>query len=87
MACGRAAVSVGNFASVAWMKGRYGSMRLARSGEVWTGALLPARKSLSGVLCAGRSMTRRSMYANQQEDGEGGHGRCGGDAVDRQGSH
>jgi hypothetical protein len=33
MACSRAAVSVGNFASVARMKGRYASMRLGRSGE------------------------------------------------------
>jgi hypothetical protein len=36
MACSRAAVSVGNLASVARMKGRYGSMRLGRSGEVCT---------------------------------------------------
>ena len=33
MACKRAAVSLGKFASVVRMKGRYGSMRLARSGE------------------------------------------------------
>jgi len=29
-------------------------------------------------------MTNSSMNANQQEDDEGGHGRCGGDAVDPQ---
>jgi hypothetical protein len=43
--------------------------------------------SLSGILCAGHSMTNRSMYANKQEDDEGGHGRSGGDAVDPQGTH
>ena len=32
-------------------------------------------------------MTKRNMYANQQEDEEGGHGRCGGDAVNPQGAH
>jgi hypothetical protein len=32
-------------------------------------------------------MTTRSMYANQQEDDEGGHGRSGGDAVDPEGAH
>jgi hypothetical protein len=45
------------------------------------------RESLSGILCAGHSMTKRSMYANQQEDDEGGPGRSGGDAVDPQGAH
>jgi hypothetical protein len=29
----------------------------------------------------------RSMYANQQEDDEGGHGRSGGDAVDPEGAY
>jgi hypothetical protein len=43
--------------------------------------------SLSGILCAGHSMTKRSMYAYQQEDDQGGHGRSGGDAVDPQGTH
>jgi hypothetical protein len=43
--------------------------------------------SLSGFLCAGHSMTNRSMYANQQEDDEGGPGRSGGDAVDPEGTH
>jgi hypothetical protein len=43
--------------------------------------------SLSGILCAGHSMTNRSMYANKQEDDEGGHGRGGGDAVDPEGTH
>jgi hypothetical protein len=47
----------------------------------------PDWTSLSGILCAGRSMTKRSMYANQQEDDDGGYGRCGGDAVDPQGTH
>ena len=37
--------------------------------------------SLSGILCARHSMTNRSMYANQQEDDEGGH------AVDPEGGH
>ena len=32
-------------------------------------------------------MTNRSMYANKQEDDEGGHGRGGGDAVDPEGTH
>jgi len=27
------------------------------------------------------------MYANQQEDDEGGHGRSGGDAVDPEGAY
>ena len=52
-----------------------------------SGALPSAGMSLSGILCAGHSMTKRSMYANQQEDDEGGHGRSGGDAVDPQGTH
>jgi hypothetical protein len=43
--------------------------------------------SLSGILCARHSMTNRSMYANQQEDDEGGDGRGGGDAVDPEGAH
>jgi hypothetical protein len=51
------------------------------------GAQVTGRVSLSGILCAGHSMTTRSMYANQQEDDEGGHGRSGGDAVDPQGTH
>jgi adenine-specific DNA-methyltransferase len=55
------------------------------------GNAVPARKqflrSLSGILCAGHSMTRRSMYAYQQEDDQGGYGRSGGDAVDPQGTH
>ena len=32
-------------------------------------------------------MTQRSMYANEEEDHEGGGGRIGGDAVDSQGTH
>ena len=32
-------------------------------------------------------MTNRSMYAYQQEDDEGGHGRGGDDAVDPEGTH
>jgi hypothetical protein len=47
----------------------------------------PQALSLSGILCAGHSMTKRSMYAYQQEDDQGGHGRSGGDAVDPQGTH
>jgi len=30
-------------------------------------------ESLSGILCAGQSMTKRSMYDNQQEDYECAH--------------
>lgn len=58
MACSRAAVSVGNLASVARMKGRYGSMRLGRSGEVCTGAQLPAstRRTASRCTCSCRAM-------------------------------
>ena len=44
------------------------------------------RRRVSGILCAGHSMTKRSMYANQQEDDEGGDGRGGGDAFDPQGT-
>jgi hypothetical protein len=66
---------------------------LARVAQVrgTTGTATPIKPdralSLSGILCAGHSMTNRSMYAYQQEDDEGGHGRSGGDAVDPQGAH
>ena len=58
MACSRAAVSVGNLASVARMKGRYGSIRLGRSGEVCTGAQLPpsTRRTASRCTCSCRAM-------------------------------
>ena len=58
MACSRAAVSVGYLASVARMNGRYGSIRLGRSGEVCTGAQLPAstRRTASRCTCSCRAM-------------------------------
>ena len=59
---------------------------LVSGGDPKLGAVVSS-VSLSGILCVGHSMTNRSMYANQQEDDEGGHGRCGGDAVDPQGAH
>jgi hypothetical protein len=48
----------------------------------------PARlqASLSGILCAMHSMTRRSMYAKQEDD-EGGRGRGGEVADHPQGAH
>jgi CheY-like chemotaxis protein len=45
-----------------------------------------ALRSLSGILCARHSMTRRSMYAKQEDD-EGGRGRGGQAADDPQGAH
>jgi hypothetical protein len=59
---------------------------------IWDGfepgkPVCPFGASLSGILCAGHSVTKRSMYANHQEHDEGGVGRCGGDAVDTQASH
>ena len=42
------------------------------------------KMSLSGILCAGHSMTTRSIYAKQDE--EGGWTRQGGVAVDPQGT-
>jgi mRNA interferase RelE/StbE len=38
-------------------------------------ARLSAAASLSGILCARHSMTRRSMYAKQDENEERGHSR------------
>jgi hypothetical protein len=35
---------------------------------------LAAWMSLSGDLCAGHSMTKRSIYAKQDEEGHRGHG-------------
>ena len=58
MAYRRAAVSAGNLPSVSRMKGRYGSIRLGRSGEQCTGALLPAstRRTASRWTCNCRAM-------------------------------
>ena len=48
--------------------------------------ILSTSGSLSGILCARHSMTRRSMYAKQEDD-EGGGGR-GGEVSDHpQGAH
>jgi hypothetical protein len=49
---------------------------------------VPDGESLSGILCARHSMTRRSMYAEQDEDEECGDSRSdGGAAVDPEGTH
>ena len=57
------------------------NLSLAEEGRPWAFDA----PSLSGILCARHSMSRRSVYA-EQEDDEGGAGRGGGYAVDTQGS-